>query len=38
MACVTTEDFIKPVTKLTETKYTWISKGSFMLELQFSSN
>ena len=30
MSCVTIEDFIKPVTKLTERKYTWISKGEFL--------
>ncbi|XP_076801198.1 sodium-coupled monocarboxylate transporter 1-like [Clavelina lepadiformis] len=27
MACVTIEDFIKPVTNWSETKYTWVSKG-----------
>jgi len=27
MSCVTIEDFIKPFTKLSERKYTWISKG-----------
>ena len=28
MACVTIEDFIKPLTKLEESKYTWITKGT----------
>ena len=31
MACVAIEDFIKPFTNMTETKYLWISKGKQQL-------
>uniref|UniRef100_H2YIT7 Sodium-coupled monocarboxylate transporter 1 n=1 Tax=Ciona savignyi TaxID=51511 RepID=H2YIT7_CIOSA len=31
MSCVTVEDFIKPVTKWSDTTYTWVSKGSVII-------